>query len=232
MTPPYRLHYAPDNASLIVRLVLDEMGLPYETALVNRAVSAQRQASYLALNPAGKIPTLETPGGVISETGAILLYLAETHGQMAPPVAQAQRPAFLKWLFFTANTLHSDLAMHFYMHRYGPPEALPDMRRLSAERVATHLSLLENAARPGSNGFDADSPTVLDYYIATCLRWCALYPKGHTGWFNLRRFPALHAMAKRLEPRPAVQKAIQAEGLGPAPFTAPTYANPPEGVAL
>ncbi|MCB2144531.1 MAG: glutathione S-transferase N-terminal domain-containing protein, partial [Rhodobacteraceae bacterium] len=66
----YVLHYAPDNASLIVRLVLTELNQPFETALVDRRVRAQDGAAYRALNPNGLIPALETPGGAIFETGA------------------------------------------------------------------------------------------------------------------------------------------------------------------
>ena len=80
----YVLHFAPDNASLIVRLALEEMGLSYRTALVDRAVRAQDGGTYRAVNPTGLIPALETPQGVVFETGAILLWLGEVHGRMAP----------------------------------------------------------------------------------------------------------------------------------------------------
>ena len=80
----YVLHYAPDNASQIIRIVLEEMGLPYRTALVDRATKAQDSAAYRAVNPTGLIPALQTPQGTLFETGAILLWLTEVHGQMAP----------------------------------------------------------------------------------------------------------------------------------------------------
>ena len=96
----YRLHYAPDNASLIIRLALEELELPYETVLVDRARTAQQSAEYLALNPNGLIPVLETPHGALFETGAILLWLADTEGKLAPPPESAARGNFLKWLFF------------------------------------------------------------------------------------------------------------------------------------
>ena len=69
----YVLHYAPDNASLIVRLVLTELNQPFETALVDRRVRAQDGAAYRALNPNGLIPALDRPGGAICEIGAILM---------------------------------------------------------------------------------------------------------------------------------------------------------------
>ena len=78
----YVLHYAPDNASLIVRLALEELGVPYRTTLVDRATRQQDSAAFRALNPAGLIPVLETPDGPLSETGAILLWLVERHGAL------------------------------------------------------------------------------------------------------------------------------------------------------
>ena len=67
MTSPLRLHYAPDNASLCVRLALDAVGAPFQTVLVDRAARGQKSQRYLALNPNGLIPVLETPDGALFE---------------------------------------------------------------------------------------------------------------------------------------------------------------------
>jgi glutathione S-transferase len=121
----YRLHYAPDNASLVVRLALEELGQPYDTVLVDRAARGHKAPEYRALNPAGLIPVLETPDGPVFETGAILLWLADRHGALAPAPDSPDRGAFLKWLFFTSNTLHAGLRMRFYPAQYaaGDPAA-------------------------------------------------------------------------------------------------------------
>lgn len=225
------LHYAPDNASLIVRLVLEELGLPYETRLVNRAARAQEGAAYRAVNPAGLIPALETPDGVIFETGAILLWLADRAGRMAPLPDHPKRADFLTRLFFTSNTLHAQLRMTFYPEKYvdaGAGGALRQhLQALSGPDMTLHraLVLLDAMHR------DTEAPTILDYYHATLLRWCALYPQGETGWFKIKSYPALLTMAQDLEKRPAVLRAAAAEGLGRTPFTAPRLATPPEGSA-
>jgi len=117
MTQPYRLHYAPDNASLIVRLVLDELQQPFQTVLVDRGAAAQTGAAFRAINPTATIPVLETPHGPMSETAAILLWLADRHKALAPDAQDADRPAFLKWLFFLSNTVHADLRVMFYTDR-------------------------------------------------------------------------------------------------------------------
>ena len=75
----YILHYFPDTASLIVRLVLEELGTPYEARLIDREGGALSSPAYLAMQPLGLIPVLETPQGALFETAAMLLYLAERH---------------------------------------------------------------------------------------------------------------------------------------------------------
>ncbi|MCE8007937.1 glutathione S-transferase family protein [Aestuariivita sp.] len=234
MTMPYVLHYAPDNASLIIRLALEEMGLPYRTALVDRAKEGQRKPDYLRLNPNGLIPVLETPHGPIFETGAILLWLADTHGQMAPGPTHCDRAAFLKWLFFVSNTLHADLRITFYPHRYAGPSKShhATMRRAVQARLRTHLAHLEALAKEPCRFLGSAAPSVLDYYLAACLRWMALYPADQDrGWFSLADTPHLGTLLLRLETRPAVAAATDAEGLGPTPFTAPHHPQPPEGSA-
>lgn len=231
----YVLHYAPDNASLIVRLTLEELGVPYSTVLVDRGRTAQRSTAYRALNPAGLIPVLETRDGPLFETAAILLWLADRHGAMAPGTGAPARGEFLKWLFFTSNTLHAQLRMLFYPAKYvgDDPAAQAHLSSTLTRRNATHMTLPDALdlldARQGARG-DAP-PDVLDYYIAALLRWCRLYPTEGNAWFDLAEYPALLTLAQDLETRPAVRAAIAAEGLGRTPFTAPTYANPPEGSA-
>jgi len=229
MNQPYRLHYAPDNASLIIRLALDEIGAPYEAVLVDRQAEAQKAPAYLAMNPAGLIPVLETPQGPMFETGAILLWLGDTHGALAPAPSSPARGAFLKWLFFVSNTLHADLRILFYPEKYtdNAPERLAALCAGITSRLDCHLRILDAAVGR------ADWPEgVLDIYIACLLRWMALYPQSYDrSWFNLKTYPNLHVLCTRQEGRSATLLAQTAEGLGPTPFTAPDYATPPEGSA-
>ncbi len=232
MTERYVLHYAPDNASLVIRLALEEMGLPYRTALVDRACNAQDSTAYRALNPNGLIPVLETPQGPIFETAAILLWLSEAHGQMAPRPGDADRVAFLKWLFFASNTLHADLRILFYADKYIDATQAATLRAGIRPRLRRHLGLLESLAAETPDWLRGDRPSVLCYYIACMMRWMALYPTtADRSWYQLPDTPRLQTLLAQLETRPATRAAIAAEGLGPTPFTAPTYANPPEGTA-
>lgn len=221
----YRLHYAPDNASLIVRLALDAVGAEFDTVLVDRSRNGQNSAAYRALNPNGLIPTLETPDGILFETTAILLYLAERHTGLMPP-GGAPRAAALKWLVWIGNTLHPSQRMLFYPDQY-TDGAHEDLRAPARARITRLLGLLGDA-------HDADwletAPSAPGFYLAPMLRWCALY--GGPRWFDLGAHPRLMDFARRMEHTAPVQTAIKAEGLGPRPFTDPQPPNPPEGSAL
>jgi glutathione S-transferase len=225
----YTLHYAPDNASLIVRLVLDGAGIPYRTALVDRRTRQQDGQAYRALNPAGLVPTLETPWGPISETGAILLWLTDTH-HLGPAPDHPDRPFFLKWLFFLSNTAHADLRMIFYPHQYAPADGHAALREIISARMLRHFGLIDAAAAQSPHLFAPAKP--LGVYAVTLTRWSVLYPDPGPRWFDLAAFPALAALAHGQETRVETPVIARAEGLGSHPFTRPEQPNPPEGSVL
>lgn len=224
----YVLHYSPDLSSLIVRLVLEEMGLPYRAVEVDFEGGGHRSASYRRMNPAGLIPALETPQGPLFETAAILLWLSETHGGMAPPPGAGDRGAFLKWLFFTSNTLHADLRALAYSERYSGAmtpgtETEAIFVRGTERRLLGHLQLLDALAAENRDWFRADTPSLLTYYTCCILRWMRYFPGQDAQWFRLAHFPRLDHIATGMESRPAAIRAAEAEGLGPTLFTAPQF---------
>ncbi|UWR21429.1 glutathione S-transferase family protein [Sulfitobacter sp. S190] len=227
----YLLHYAPDNASLIIRLALEHRGVAYTTALVDRSARAQETAEYRKINPTGLIPALETPQGTLFETGAILLWLADRHGGLGPAPHDAARGDFLKWFFFAANTVHPVLRMMFYPEKYTQGSAA-GLRAGLVVQLKSGFAHLDAVAAGGEQWFGGESPTALDFYVACMLRWCALYPDDYDrGWFDLRATPALADLCQRLEQLPCVHRLQAAEDLGPTPFTRPRRATPPTGSA-
>ncbi len=231
MTDRYCLHWVPDNASLVIRLALEEMDVAYDSVLVDRGSGAHKSAKYLKINPAGLIPALETPDGPIFETAAILLWLADRHGKMAPTPGHSDRGAFLKYLFFTSNTLHVAARMRFYPDQYLGANATSHetLRTHLQGEFRRHLDLLE-AAYATSDGGLGSYLSVVDVYVACICRWCMLYPKDEAkDWCQISQWPHLLAMADRLEACDCTQVAISAEGLGPNPFTNPVHPTPPQG---
>jgi glutathione S-transferase len=200
---------------------------------VDRATRAQDSAAYKSLNPAGRIPVLETPHGLIFETAAILLWLADRHGKMFPAAEYSERGEALKWLFFISNDIQSSMRFVFYSDRFVGPD--PDQQaafRVPLQNQIGRSLLLLNESLPGRDwALPGPAPSLLDCYLAPILRWTQLYPTLAPGWFCTQEVPKLLQIADAMQKRPSGQKAQNAEGLGPRPFTDPQMAQPPEGSA-
>lgn len=224
------LHYAPDNASLCVRLALEECDMAYDTVLVDRRAKQQRSPEYLALNPHGLIPVLVTEDGPMFETAAILLWISEQpKGAQLMPQGP-ERQAALSWLFWLSNTLHPALRILFYGKKHIAPEGRDMLRDATRGRVTEMLDRLEALA--SAEPAWLMGPSALTCYLCPMLRWLSLYPADDADWFDLGRWPSLFALAKEIEARPATLRAAGYEGLGASVFTRPSPPNPPEGSAI
>jgi len=215
------LHHAPDFASTIVRLALEELELPHTIALADIESGALASPDYRRVNPVGLIPALETPDGPIFETAAILLWLTDRTGRLAPGPNDPDRGAFLSWLFFTSNALHTSALALFYPHRPAG-EANTDAARAAAhDQIIARLGLIEAMiAAHAPRWLSPDHPGVLGYYIGILVRWLILLPPPPYG-IDLAGFPNLRAVLAAHEARPAALRVALADGLGPTPFTNP-----------
>jgi glutathione S-transferase len=215
------LHHAPDFASTIIRLALEELELPHTIALVDFDAGAHTTPEYRRINPVGLIPALETDDGPMFETGAILLWLVDRTGRLGPGPGDPGRAAFLSWLFFTSNALHQAALAMFYPHRPAG-EANSDAARAAAhDQIIARIGLIENliAAR-SPRWLSVAEPGVLGYYIGVLVRWLISVPPSPYA-FDLAAFPHLHAVLAAHEARPAALRVAKADGLGPTPFTRP-----------
>ena len=223
----YTLFYSPDSANVVVRMALEEMGLAYEALEVDRRQDAQRSPAFLKFNPQGLLPVLVDPAQdePLFETAAILLHLADQHASLKPLPGSA-RGRLLKWLFFLSNTVHADLRMLFYTERYAADAgAIAALRAHLHPRVLSHLALLEaELARQGGPWLLGDDVSVCDLYLAACVRWSQLYPRGDAlGAHSLQTLPRLLERLQVLEARPAVRRAFAAEGIAAPYFVDPSY---------
>lgn len=228
----YWLYYSPDSANLVVRLVLEELGARYRSVLVDRGINEQCSEAYTRLNPQGLLPVLVDGEVVLFETAAIILHLADRHGGLAPAMGSPARPELYKWLFYLSNTLHADLRVVFYAHRYSETESCRrSVRGAVRERVVDHFRLLDGMMRRhGGDWLLASGLSVCDYYVAACARWALLYPPGEAvASERIADLACLRRLLTTLEARPAVAAACAAEGIPTPFFSAPQPASPREG---
>lgn len=217
----YILHYSPDSAATIVRLALEELHLPYEARRIDRAGGQLDSPAYRAMQPLGKIPVLEMPGGSMFETAAILLYLSEQHGALAPLPGDPDRADFLKWLFFVAFNLHPVVLDVFYTDRVAGPENVDAVLARAVPRLRACLGALERMVADDAPGFLSPAPSLLGYYLGMLMRWLGQMPTDHPAHVRSADYPALHAVLAALETRPAALACARAEDLGPSIFTNP-----------
>ena len=210
-----QLHYYPGNASLIPHLLLEELGVPFRLALVDRANQAHKSPAYLKLNPNGLIPVLveSAPAGelVLYETAAICLHLLDTHAAagLAPAPGSAARAHFYKWLAWLTNTLQAALVIYFYPERWADePAAIAQVKAHAEAKIGVMLDQLdaELAARgPWLLGADFSA---LDLYALVLCRWTRGFARP------ARSLPHLGPYLQRLLARPAVRRALATEGIG------------------
>ncbi|NUZ04212.1 glutathione S-transferase family protein [Piscinibacter koreensis] len=205
------LHYYPGNASLAPHMVLEEIGAPYGLRLVDRDRQMHKSPAYLALNPNGLIPVLHDGDLVLYESAAICLHLADTHpaAGLLPPLGSAARAHAYKWLAWLTNTLQSTLLAYFYPERWAADaDAIAQVKAHAEARVGTLLDQLEaELARRDGPWLLGEAYAVVDPYALMLCRWTRGFGRPAR---DLRR---LGAYLQRVIARPAVQRAIEQEGL-------------------
>lgn len=235
----YTLYFSPDSANLVVRMVLEELQVDYDDKAAPRKRS-ERPADFFALNPRGLLPVLvdHDTSVPVFETGAILLYLADKHGGLAPkPTALETRAPCLQWLFMLSNTLHADLAVTFYAERYANSEDDSErVRAAASQRVLGHLDLLNRRIEEAdTEWFLPSGLSICDFYLGCCVRWAQIYPSvgGVATHADIESFSGLVGLLRRAEQLPSVQTALQKEGIQGRAFVEPISPLPvrvPDGV--
>jgi len=165
-----RLHHAPLACSLASRLALFESGLPHEIVFVDTARGAQKADAFLRLNPRGQVPALETGEGVLTESTAILPYIADLapKKQLFPQVGTFARAQGQSWLSFLSSTLHAALARAMF-----PPPGCDtsEAREAALARVAAAYQDVDRHLEGRDHLLDAFS--VCDLYLLVFGLWRA-----------------------------------------------------------
>lgn len=218
----YTLQSIPDFASLIVHLVLEELGQPYSLNTLNFDAGDLDSPAHRAMNPFGKIPALQTPDGPMFETAAITLWLADRHGALAPAPASPDRAGFLSWFFFTNFSLHTGMMTLVHPERAGGAEAAFAVSKATHTRLMEELAILDAMiANHNPHWLSPDQPSILTYHLAVLMRWMKAFAQFPEHAINSTDFPAIHAILRAMESRPAALRAAADEGLTNAFFSNP-----------
>jgi glutathione S-transferase len=203
----HTLYFAPGTCALATHIALAESGLPYAVKRLNMKEGEQRSEAYLKINPKGRVPALVSDEGVLTETVALLAYVAQLapEKKLAPldnPFLMAKMQAFNAYL---ASTVHIN-------HAHGPrgsrwadePSSLADMLNKVPQTMRDCFTLIENQLLEGPWVL-GDTYSVADGYLLTVARWLA------SDKVDLAEFPKVAAHYQRMLTRPAVKKALEEE---------------------
>lgn len=165
-----RLHHSPMACSLASRLALIESGLPHEIVTIRTWKGEQKSDLYRAVNPRGKVPALETDDGILTESTAILPYIADLAPQknLLPPAGTFKRAVAQSWLSFFSSTLHASLSQAMF----APPGADNEIARDAAlARVIAAFGDIDGHLVGRDHVLDAFS--VCDLYLLVFAMWRA-----------------------------------------------------------
>lgn len=202
-----KLYYAPGTCALASHIALEEAGATYDTVRLSFKTEDQKKPDYLKINPKARVPSLVTDRGIITETPAILLYIAQTHpaAKLAPlgdPFALAKAQAFNSYLCSTAHVAHA--------HRMrgarwtDDAAAIESMKTKVPQTVGECFALIEREmfAGPWVMGKDYG---ICDGYLFTLTQW--LEADG----VEVNKTPKIADHFKRMGERSAVRKALEDE---------------------
>jgi glutathione S-transferase len=208
-----QLHYFPGNASMTPHLVLEELGVPFELKLVDRARNAHKSPEYLKLNPNGLIPVLVDDGLVLYETAAIVLHLVDTHpaAGLAPAVGTAERAQFYKWLVWLSSSLQSQMPIYFYTDRYvaaGNQSGAAEVKAAIENKIAGLIDQIDaQLASHGGPWLLGERFSAVDPYALMLCRWTRMMQRP------ARTLPHVGPFLQRVLARPATQRVIAKEAL-------------------
>ena len=204
-----KLYYAAHSCALATHIVLEEVGADYSTVRIDFATEQQKSAEYLKINPKARVPALVTDEGILTETPAMLVYVAQRFPQarLAPmddPFFFAQIQSFNSYL---CSSLHVAHAHRMRGHRWVDADdthSIAAMQRKVPESVGAGFEMIEREMLKGP-WVMGDQYTICDPYLFTLAQW--LEKDG----VDPARIPRVVDHRRRMSERPSVKKAIAEE---------------------
>lgn len=199
-----KLFYAPGTCSLASHIALEEVGVPYEACRVDFSRAEQTKPDYLAVNPKGRVPALATDRGTLTETPAILAFIAQSfpEARLAPlddPFEFARLQSFLSYLCSTVHVAHAHARRG--ARWADDPAAHEAMKAKVPQNMADCFALVEASMFAGPFVMGG-TYTIADPYLFTIAGW--LEADG----VDPGRFPKILDHRNRMAERPAVARVL------------------------
>lgn len=200
-----RLYYAPGTCALAPHIALVEAGAHYQAVRLDLKTDDQKKPDYLRINPKGRVPALVTDAGVLTETPAILYYIAQTHpaAKLAPtdPFRLGIAQAFNSYI---CSSLHVARGHRVAGHRWtDDPATLEAMKRKVPQTVGECYALIERTMFAGP--WVLGDYSICDAYLFTLTRGLA------ADGVDVTATPKIAEHFKRMSERLAVRQAIAEE---------------------
>lgn len=194
------LHYAPRTISVAVAMTLNEVGTDYKAIRVDFASGEQTRDDYRRLNPKGRVPALETPDGILTETGALLEYVAPAMVPADPYAAAKMR----ELMCYLNGTMHPHHAHGLRGERWADQESsFQDMRQKVPQRVGECCAYLEDIL-PTLPFAVGTFEVVSDAYLYTVLSWLT------SDGVDIAHYPVLAAFQHQMNTHRSVQAVYEA----------------------
>lgn len=203
----FTLYTAPNTCALASHIALRDAGAQFEIVRINFAKAEQQSPPYLKINPKGRVPALVTPRGILTETPAMLAFIAQSYpeAQLAPlsdAFAFAQLQAFNSYL---CSSLHVAHAHRMRGHRWADEAAsFADMQRKVPQTVGAGFALVEREMMRGPFVM-GDAYTIADPYLFTLAQWM------EADGVDPRHYPKVAEHRARMRERDNVRAALAAE---------------------
>ena len=202
------LYYLPGTCSLAEHIVLEWLGLDYESHKMSRA--ELKSAEYLRLNPSGTVPTVMIEDRVYTENAAIMLYLARQHPQLwGQSLDEEARATQTRWLAFLTGTLHPHFWPFFNPGRFSThadEAALSAVKAAAMANVARDFEILE-AYLHNHSFLGGETPSMVDAMAFPMLLW------GYKLSKPTSEYPHLEALFRHMLENPGVQRAVEIHGI-------------------
>jgi glutathione S-transferase len=202
-----KLYYAPGTCALASHIALEEAGAAYTTERLDFKSNQQNSPEYLEINPKGRVPSLVTDRGILTETPAMLAYIAQSFpkAELAPtddPFDFAKVQAFNNYLCATVHVAH---AHKMRGARWATEETtFADMKRMVPKTVGACFALIERDMLKGP-WVMGERYTICDPYLFTLAGWL----EGDS--VDIATLPKVADHRKRMAERPAVRKVLAEE---------------------